>query len=401
MATRVLPCVLLATVAQALVIGAAVAFEATAVHRSPSALISSDVERYYAGTQAFPGRLDLRALVEYPLFALPIFLLPRLLTSDLTSYALIFAAEMLLANGVALLLIGGWMGARRNLPSVPSRVAWYTLSTMLLFPLVVSRFDLVPTTVAFAAALAWFAGRPVIGGAGAGLGTLIKLFPACVAAVGFLYEARDPRTRRLRGTVAFVLTMALGAGVSWAFGASGFMAFQAARGLQIESVPAGVLMAAAQFTGAPLTWVHLHNAYELQTRGAGLAAALTVPMQAAALLIVLWRFWRSDQTHPFRSIAAAMFALLITAKVLSPQFLIWPIPFLAVLEGPPGGRARWLFLPCCLATTLIFPFFYFSDLLTFAPWAIALLNVRNALLIALFAVLTFGAGTSGRRAGAM
>ncbi len=56
-----------------------------------------------------------------------------------------------------------------------------------------------------------------------------------------------------------------------------------------------------------------------------------------------------------RESAAAILAFILFSKVLSPQFLIWLVPFVSVLEGLTGKLARWLFLLCCLLTTLIFP----------------------------------------------
>jgi hypothetical protein len=80
-----------------------------------------------------------------------------------------------------------------------------------------------------------------------------------------------------------------------------------------------------------------------------------------------------------------MLALIIPARVFSPQYLIWLIPFLAVL-GETAFLVRWLFLAACVATTVLFPFAY-SELGHFHWWAIGVLNLRNALLLGCFLLL--------------
>jgi hypothetical protein len=78
-------------------------------------------------------------------------------------------------------------------------------------------------------------------------------------------------------------------------------------------------------------------------------------------------------------------------KVLSPQYLIWLIPFVVVVAGPSGTWARPLFALACLTTTIIYPL-NFNSLLRHQPGAVELLNFRNVLLLALLALLTYGSG---------
>ena len=85
---------------------------------------------------------------------------------------------------------------------------------------------------------------------------------------------------------------------------------------------------------------------------------------------------------------AAILAFIITGKVFSPQYLIWLLPFIAVLEGPIARRGFWLFAAGC-AATLIAPALTGS----FARIDIAVIlayNIKNALFLALLALLTFG-----------
>ena len=84
-----------------------------------------------------------------------------------------------------------------------------------------------------------------------------------------------------------------------------------------------------------------------------------------------------------------MLVLIVFGKVLTPQYLLWLIPFAACVNGRTGFRARCVFLAASLATTLIFPL-TFKSLETLETWSIVLLNIRNGLLLGLWLLLTFG-----------
>ena len=98
-----------------------------------------------------------------------------------------------------------------------------------------------------------------------------------------------------------------------------------------------------------------HKAVHLVPEWGSRLAALASPLQAAALLLVLIQFRRRGMAEGVRYAGAAVLASLVTAKVLSPQYLVWLFPFIVVLGGWTGSRARWLFLFVCLTTALIYP----------------------------------------------
>jgi L-cystine uptake protein TcyP (sodium:dicarboxylate symporter family) len=81
-------------------------------------------------------------------------------------------------------------------------------------------------------------------------------------------------------------------------------------------------------------------------------------------------------------------------KVLSPQFLIWLVPLVALVVGRVGVAAGSLLAAALVTTHLWFPTRYW-DLVDLEPvgW---LALVRNALLVALAVVL--GIATSRARA---
>jgi hypothetical protein len=81
-------------------------------------------------------------------------------------------------------------------------------------------------------------------------------------------------------------------------------------------------------------------------------------------------------------------AFAVFGKVLSPQYLLWILPFAATIPEASGRPVRVLFLASAVVTLWLFPW-TFGALWGLKPWAFAILNLRNGMLVALWALLTF------------
>jgi hypothetical protein len=333
-------------------------------------------------------------LVEYPVLSFPLFLLPRLLVSDFASYRIAFAVEMLLFDAAAIVLIARQVEQTDGARHVPARLAWYTLYCASLAPLVVGRFELAPMVLGFAAARWWFAGRTALGGFTAGSGVLMKVFPGLIAPLAVFWEFARSRTSRGRGLLVFMLTVAAGLGAWFLLGGANVLdsfRYHIDRGLEIGSLYAGAVLAWARFAGVEVPWNLEHKAVHLVPEWGGRLAAAAAPLQAAALVLVVVRFVRSGMAEGVRYSGAAVAAAMVTAKVLSPQYLVWLFPFVAASGGWTGSRARWVFLFACLTTAILYPGPGLTVLLFLQdPIMLFCLNLRNLLLIALLALLLFG-----------
>ena len=67
------------------------------------------------------------------------------------------------------------------------------------------------------------------------------------------------------------------------------------------------------------------------------------------------------------------------------------LPFVIALSGPAGRRARPIFAAACALTFLIYPLMFLTALVPMRMTAILVLNLRNAMVVALWAILAFGA----------
>jgi len=352
--------------------------------------------RYYYdyASEALSGKIPYRDFpFEYPLLSYPLFLVPRLLVSGFDSYRFAFMAEMFLFDVAAIVLIARQGGESEAIVTVARRLGWYTLYCFLLAPLVIGRFELAPMVLAFAAARWWFSGRAGLGGITAGLGTLMKVFPGAVAVPALIWEAAHLRTTRARGMTAFLATLAAGIACWFWLGGAHVLesiGYHSGRGLEIESLFGGALFLAGTISGSKAPWVFDHNAYHVTSEWGARLAFLAFPIQGMALLVVMWAFRQSGMADGLRFSAAAVLAFIVFGKVLSPQYMIWLFPFMSVLDGSMGSLARKIFLLGCVITLLLYPGPGFGMVLEHQAGAILLLNLRNALLIWLFAMLVYG-----------
>ena len=351
--------------------------------------------RYYYGStsQALSGKIPYRDFVfEYPVLAFPLFLIPRLLTSDFDSYRFAFVVEMFLFDVAAIVLIARHGGETEEVRTVARRLAWYTLYCVLLAPLMIGLYDLAPMVLAFAAARWWFSGRNIAGGIAAGLGTLMKIFPGVVAAPALVWEASQVRTTRARGMAAFLGTLAAGVAAWFWLGGSRAvesLGYHNQRGLEVESLYGGALFLVGTIAGTKVPWVNNYNAFHVVPEWGARLALFAFPLQAAVLLVVMWRFRRSGMADGLRYSAAAVLAFIVFCKVLSPQYLIWPCPFMAVLDGRTGSTARRIFLLACVTAAMLYPGPGYAMALEHQAGAIVLLNLRNTLLLLLLAALLY------------
>jgi hypothetical protein len=104
----------------------------------------------------------------------------------------------------------------------------------------------------------------------------------------------------------------------------------------------------------------------------------------AGLAVLATAWWRADrQRTPFGSAPlAAVAALLATSALLSPQFVAWLLPAVALLPATAAGDGvRRLALAVSAVTSFVILIEY--EIKDGVDWAVGILLARNVLLVAL------------------
>jgi Glycosyltransferase family 87 len=360
-----------------------------------------DTPIYFHYGNAIPdGKVPYRDFgVEYPPGALPIFAIPSLghAPSSFTTYRRIFETLMWLSAAVALVCMSfvlGAVGAGSRRTTVALLFA--ALAPLALGSVVLSRFDLWPAALAVGGLAALVNGRPRLGLGVLGAGLATKLWPAVLVPFALVYVWRR-RGRRvaLASAGVFVLVVAAFVVPFLVLAPHGLWESvwgQLRRPLQIESLGSGFLLAAHHAFGLDITMRSSHGSQNLDGSLPDALALVQTGLQLAVLTGLWIAFARSPRSTPeglVRYSAAAVAAFVAFGKVLSPQFLIWLIPFVPLVRGRRGVAASALFGVACVLTQLWFPFRYWDLVREFATFPSWLVPVRDLVLVALVAVLAW------------
>jgi hypothetical protein len=365
-----------------------------------------DVGLYLGNAEAIVGGRTPYAEValEYPPLALVPMVVPYLLglpfgAVTLDHYKWLFAgweAALVVALGAVLVLIArrGGLEARRRDPAwvVAVRLAVLVAGAALV---IAWRFDLFAALLLAIALWAALADRPGVAGVALGLAVLAKLYPIAAApalAVAWLVPRQGARL--VRFGLAGVLTVLLGllpfvvmAGPD----ALSFLSYQTRRGLEVESIGGGIVLLDGLVRGQPVETASPFKAPEvfgpLARSWLSLLPAFTLA-GFGALGVAGWRGVRSDLARVGKVtnltlvsiVGGSVLVLLVTSKVFSIQYVVWLVPFAAILP-------RWPFrlAACVVALTMPIHPLLFAGIVAQDAVPILVLNLRNALLVALTA----------------
>ncbi len=295
------------------------------------------------------------------------------------SYHTTFVATMLAVDLAVLLAL-----LRRASRGDGRAAAWtWVVGIAAVGPVALNRFDLAPTALAIAGLLA---SSPFAAGVWLGVGGLVKLWPALLV-MGV--RERGAPVRAL-ATVVAVGTAALAAlaAVGRLGEALAFVTHTRDRGLQIESVVATPYLLVHAFSpdAGGLRVTRRFGAYEVVGRFVDLGVLLTTLATLAGLtayaVLALRRRGAAPSDRSGLAFAAVLL-LIVTSKVLSPQYLVWAVGVGAVTQLAPASQRRLPVALVVLAAALtqgVFPGTYLS-LLHARPAAVVLLAVRNAVLV--------------------
>jgi hypothetical protein len=366
------------------------------VWRGEAAISDVPVYRGY-GDLVEGGAVPYRDVrLEYPPGALAAFVPPSLVTSGDLGYARVFAALMCLFGVAAIALA---TVALAGLGASPGRTAAAlavpAAAPLLLGPLLLTRFDLLPAALTVGALAALVHGRDRLGALTLGAAVAVKLYPAVLVPLLAAWVWR--RRGRRESLLALALCLGAAAIVFLPFfalspdGVASSVWRQLGRPLQIESAGAAALLALHHLAGMPLDWASSHGSQNLTGAAAAAAAVVTAAAQAAVLAWLWARFARrpADGERLVRLAAATLVAVVALGKVLSPQFLVWLLPVVPLVAPPAGIAGAGLLVAACLLTRGWFPDRYWELVRFFDGLASALVAARDLVLLALLALLAW------------
>jgi hypothetical protein len=351
----------------------------------------SDITVYFEYAQKVAGgmRVYKDFSFEYPPLALPLFTLPP--HADAAAYPNWFAAEMIMLSSAAAALTGAtaaalWHGLGRPLAASGA----YAAAVLAAGAITANRYD-VAVALTLAACLFFLARRhTTAAGAALGIGVALKLTPGMLLPLVLIVaETRRRALFALAGFLVFTIVPFLPF-LGRIDGLTNIITYHAQRPLQIESVPGTPYLIAGAMGAWGIGTGTSFGSQSLAGPGSELVARLSVwvgLLLVAGVYVLIWRrrtlLRAAPEFIPLAALACVL-AFTVCNKVLSPQFLCWTLPLVALVVV---GRAGWqraagiLTLVAIALTQVEFPDLYWR-MVDLESGPVAVVVARNLVLVA-------------------
>ena len=352
--------------------------------------------------------------LEYQPGALIVFIPPALFSTDYESYRFWLGVWLGILHTLNLFLCIHLIARKPFSPARMSRMLWWSLAFLFcLGGIAVARFDHLAVTFILlsillfktamkkesGAAMKWFFAFGFV----ASMGVLTKIIPGLVipaALLVLLILYRDSASWKacvysLAGlTAGLVLFNCVFLGI---FG-KGYLesyTYHMDRGVQIESLYSGIILLAHTVSQFSIALDNSYGSYNLVSPFTAEAKLLSPILFFFLAALIAWRVWQSrfhkniNASTEFCSSNSVLvltliflLAFILTNKVFSPQYMIWPAALIAGLVAVREDfqKIGWLFLLATGLTQAIYPHLY-NFLTGFHPAMVMALNLRNAILI--------------------
>jgi hypothetical protein len=325
----------------------------------------TDAARYRAIVE-LPGRPYRDFEVEYPPLALGIF--HAVGPSTYPGFReRLFALQVVCQALIVLLLFRFWSG----------RAGWaYLLLSAPMMFVVYGGFDLVAVAIAVGAATLVRRKHAVSGALGFVLGAFVKVWPG--ALLPGLLAARKARAFAV-GVAAAVAGLAAWTAWGGSDAAGQVLSYRGARGWEFESLPGVVLRL---LTGDALRFEN--GSWRVGAPPRFFTVLLSVVV-VGAVAVIWWLASRRPDLPAGLAEVAVIGSLLGFGTLLSPQFLVWILPFVAIAAGAGVNERLQAWALAAASLTLL-------DRIVFDPARPALLRTelvvlaRNVALIGLLVV---------------
>jgi hypothetical protein len=330
--------------------------------------------------------------VEYPPLFVPLLLLggsPAQQPSFVVQFAMIMALFMVAAGAVC--AVAAADGTSVSRPYIVGGL--FALFVLLLGPISANRYDAAVALVLAVALMFMMRQNWTAAGVALGIGFALKITPAILLPIVLVLAPPRRAARAIIGfgvaaTVPFLWALSLGGSSGAALGR--MLGYHLSRPLEIESVLATPLWV-AHLAGMPIKVGLGAGSQVIESGLANAIASASALVLLAALGATFWLVWRRRETILAKPRFIALAALatilgsLVGSKVLSPQYVVWIVPAVALVAIDRKALGATVGIALAL-TQLLFPANYYplSDQQLTGP--ILIVIVRNLLVVAAFAL---------------
>jgi uncharacterized membrane protein len=337
----------------------------------------------------FDGAVPYRDFfMEYPPGALAVFLPPEVFGS--AHYNAAFKALMTLCGAATIVVVAlllAHLGATRA--RLWAALALLALSPIALGPISLNTYDAWPALLTVVALALLAAAAPVAAFAVLGLAFAAKLYPIVLVLPASVFVWRTlGRSAALRSLAAFVTVAAVLVVPFLALAPHGLLESfraQAGRSLQVESLGGSLLGVADRLGWYSATVLHRTGhtiSYDLVgwlPRAIGVVSSVLQVLAVVGVTLLYLRR-RDDLMRLAAAFAAVVAGFLAFTRFFSPQYLVWLIPLVVLLQP-----LEWMLTAAALVLAQVW-FFHYGDVFSLGGhiWLVAL---RDLIVVALFVVL--------------
>jgi uncharacterized membrane protein len=337
----------------------------------------------------FDGAVPYRDFfMEYPPGALAVFLSPEVFGS--AHYNAAFKALMTLCGAATIVVVAlllAHLGATRA--RLWAALALLALSPIALGPISLNTYDAWPALLTVVALALLAAAAPVAAFAVLGLAFAAKLYPIVLVLPASVFVWRTlGRSAALRSLAAFVTVAAVLVVPFFALAPHGLLESfraQAGRSLQVESLGGSLLGVADRLGWYSATVLHRTGhtiSYDLVgwlPRAIGVVSSVLQVLAVVGVTLLYLRR-RDDLMRLAAAFAAVVAGFLAFTRFFSPQYLVWLIPLVVLLQP-----LEWMLTAAALVLAQVW-FFHYGDVFSLGGhiWLVAL---RDLIVVALFVVL--------------
>jgi hypothetical protein len=261
---------------------------------------------------------------QYPPLAGVVFAIPQWLFGNALTGFIVFMIVIDLLILITLLISGlnrfKFNSSSTSLHGLSGAWFW-VLWPILMGPLALTRFDVVPTLFALLALIALSNKKihPYLSGFLLGIGALVKLWPMLLFVI-------YPKKVMMKVSASFVSTLVLVILFmsTWSVGFTNFLNNQTSRGLQVESIAATPFVLAKLF-GANVEYPFRYGSLEVQ---AAFATEIGFLLNLFTLIVFISLFVMNYQNklnylNLFDKALVIVMISIALSRVFSPQFWVW------------------------------------------------------------------------------